>query len=164
MLSIRLKRIGKKKQPQYRLIVTDKKRDPWGKYLESLGNYNPLTDPATINLKTDRIEYWLSQGAQPSNTVYNMLIEQKILKGDKKRIVKISKKRQEKITAAEVEKKEKEEKDAPKEDAPADNTEAPKTESEQAAPVKEKKEETAPDKKEDAPKDEAPVEKTEAKK
>jgi len=79
MLSIRLTRVGKKKQPSYRIIVLDKKKDPWGKYLENLGFYNPRTNPKTIDLKVDRIKYWISKGAQASATVNNMLVDAGIL-------------------------------------------------------------------------------------
>jgi small subunit ribosomal protein S16 len=79
MLSIRLTRIGKKKQPSYRVIVVDKKKDPWGKYLENLGFYNPRTNPKTIDLKVERIKYWISKGAQASATVNNMLVDAGIL-------------------------------------------------------------------------------------
>lgn len=95
MLSIRFTRVGKKKQPSYRLIVVDKHKDPWGKYLELLGNYNPRSKQAV--LKAERIKYWLSVGAQASATVHNLLIKQGIISGIKKRAVKISKARQEKI-------------------------------------------------------------------
>ena len=96
MLSIRLTRMGKKKQPIYRVIVLDKRKDPWGKSLEILGNYNPRTKPSTINLKIERIKYWLSVGAQPSETVHNIFIDQKIIKGQKVRATTISKKRSDK--------------------------------------------------------------------
>lgn len=79
MLSIRLTRIGKKKQPSYRVIVVDKKKDPWGKYLENLGFYNPRTNPKTIDLKIERIKYWISKGAQPSATVNNLLVDAGVL-------------------------------------------------------------------------------------
>mgnify|MGYP001588759154 CR=1 FL=1 len=79
MLSIRLSRIGKKNHPCYRLIVVDKRRDPWGNYLEDLGYYNPMTTPSTINFNAERVKYWVSVGAQPSPTVHNLLIDQKIL-------------------------------------------------------------------------------------
>lgn len=97
MLTIRLTRIGKKKQPSYRFIVSEKARDPWGKALEILGTYNPLTNPASIDLKKDRVEYWLSKGAQTSDTVNNLLIEQGILKGDKKKLAGLSIRRKAKL-------------------------------------------------------------------
>ncbi len=83
MLSIRLRRTGKKKQPQYRIIVLDKRKDPWGKFIENLGNYNPRTKPNTINLKADRIKYWLGIGAQPTATVHNMLVDEKVIDAKK---------------------------------------------------------------------------------
>lgn len=91
MLSIRLSRIGKKKQPHYRVIVVDKKRDPWGKSIEILGSRNPRSKETV--LKEERIKYWLGQGAQPSNTVWNMLVDAEIVKGDKRGVTHISKKR-----------------------------------------------------------------------
>lgn len=91
MLKICLSRVGKKKQPSYRIIVTEKSRDPWGKFLEILGNYNPRTKEK--NLKSERIKYWLSKGAQPSNTVWNMLVNENIVKGAKRKVVSIHKKK-----------------------------------------------------------------------
>ncbi|MFH1173011.1 MAG: 30S ribosomal protein S16 [bacterium] len=83
MLMIRLSRIGKKKQPTYRLIVSDKRRDTNGKSLEILGQYNPRSNPKTITFKADRIKHWLSKGAQPSPTVHNLLVDQKIIEKQK---------------------------------------------------------------------------------
>jgi small subunit ribosomal protein S16 len=97
MLTIRLTRVGKKKQPSYRFIVSEKARDPWGKALEILGFYNPLTNPATIKLETERVQYWISKGAQASDTVRNLLIDQGILSGDKTKLAQISKRRKEKL-------------------------------------------------------------------
>ena len=84
MLTIRLSRVGKKKQPEYRLIINEKTKDPWGDVLEYLGYYNPRTKPATIKFEVERIKYWLSKGAQVSDTVKNILIELNILDGEKK--------------------------------------------------------------------------------
>lgn len=97
MLTIRLSRVGKKKQPSYRLLVSEKSKDPWGKYLENLGTFNPLTDPATINFNVDRIKYWIGKGAQTSDTVWNIFVDQKIVEGAKRLKVKISKKRKAKM-------------------------------------------------------------------
>jgi len=83
MLVIRLSRVGKKNKPEYRLIINEKHKDPWGDALEYLGYYNPRTEPPTVAFKIERIKYWLSQGAQVSNTVRNLLIDEGILK-DKK--------------------------------------------------------------------------------
>lgn len=108
MLSIRLTRVGKKKQPIYRVIVLDKRKDPWGKFIENLGNYNPRTNPRTINLKIDRIKYWLSVGAQPSATVHNFLVDEKII--DAKKVKTTITKKKEK---AKEEKKEVKKEDSP---------------------------------------------------
>jgi len=85
MLSIRLSRTGKKHQPSYRLIVVDKRRDPWGDYLENLGTYNPLTKPKQVKFKADRVNYWIGVGAQPTPTVWNLLVDQKIVTGAKRK-------------------------------------------------------------------------------
>lgn len=102
MLSIRLSRVGKKKQPSYRIIVLDKRKDPWGKYLENLGFYNPRVKPRKIELKEERIKYWLSVGAGPSATVHNLLVDAKIIEGPKKKatIIRKKKKVEEKKEAA----------------------------------------------------------------
>lgn len=69
MVRIRLRRVGMKKQPSYRLVAADKEAPRDGRFLEILGFYNPRTEPATITLKEDRIYDWLSKGAQPSDSV-----------------------------------------------------------------------------------------------
>ncbi|HPN15475.1 MAG TPA: 30S ribosomal protein S16 [bacterium] len=97
MLSIRLTRIGKKKQPEYRFIICEKSRDPWGKALEILGHYNPRTNPGTFTVKKDRIEHWIANGAQCTDTVWNLFVEHGVVKGEKRKNTKISKKRKEKL-------------------------------------------------------------------
>ncbi|MFA5185951.1 MAG: 30S ribosomal protein S16 [Patescibacteria group bacterium] len=97
MVTIRLSRVGKTKQPSYRLIVSEKSKDPWGKYIENLGLYNPLAKPPVIDFKADRVKYWISKGAQASETVWNLLVDQKIVEGAKRLKVKVSKKRKEKL-------------------------------------------------------------------
>ena len=73
MLTIRLARIGKKKRPFYRVIVTEKTRPRNGRFVEIVGTYDPLKTPALIDLKRDRVDYWISKGAQPSDTVRSFL-------------------------------------------------------------------------------------------
>lgn len=73
MVRIRLRRIGAKGQPSYRLVAADKESPRDGRFLEILGFYNPRTEPATIELKEDRIIDWLSKGAQPSDSVEQVL-------------------------------------------------------------------------------------------
>jgi len=72
MVRIRLRRIGGKKQPSYRIVAADKESPRDGRFLENLGFYNPRTDPATIKLKEDRIYEWISNGAQPSESVVKL--------------------------------------------------------------------------------------------
>jgi len=91
MLNIRLSRRGKKKQPVFRLIICEKTKDPWGKYLESLGYYNPRSKE--LSLKADRLNYWIEKGAQPSDSIWNILVEKGIVEGKKRTVTKISKKR-----------------------------------------------------------------------
>lgn len=81
MLTIRLSRVGKKKKPMYRLIISEKAKDPYGRALEILGSYNPFTKD--LQIKTDRVKHWLSKGSQMSATVNNLLIEKKIIEGKK---------------------------------------------------------------------------------
>ena len=73
MLMIRLSRRGARKQPYYRVVVIEKDRARDGRSVEVVGTYNPRTNPASVNLKQDRIEYWRSKGAQLSDTVNRLL-------------------------------------------------------------------------------------------
>lgn len=73
MVRIRLRRQGLKRQPSYRVVVTDQRKARNGKYLENIGHYNPRTRPATEIIQEDRALYWLSVGAQPSDAVRRML-------------------------------------------------------------------------------------------
>ncbi|HLK48365.1 MAG TPA: 30S ribosomal protein S16 [Bryobacteraceae bacterium] len=70
---IRLARFGAKKKPFYRVVVIEKERARNGRNLEVLGQYNPLTTPAVVNLKHDRLEYWTKNGAQMSDTVKRLV-------------------------------------------------------------------------------------------
>ena len=79
MLAIRLSPTGKKGQKFFRVIVSEKTKDVFGDYIELLGNYNPHPNPAQATLNAERIKYWLSQGAQASATVHNLLVDQKII-------------------------------------------------------------------------------------
>ncbi|HDJ23622.1 MAG TPA: 30S ribosomal protein S16 [Candidatus Aminicenantes bacterium] len=73
MVSIRLMRMGAKKRPFYRVIVTDSRSPRESKYKESLGYYNPLKEPAEIKIDLDRLSYWLERGAQASETVQSLI-------------------------------------------------------------------------------------------
>jgi small subunit ribosomal protein S16 len=78
VLAIRLARIGKKKRPFYRVVVTEKTRPRNGRFVEIVGTYDPLKEPAEVKLDAERIKYWLGCGAQPSDTVRSFLRNQKI--------------------------------------------------------------------------------------
>ncbi len=73
MLRIRLYRVGKKKKPSYRIVVADSRAPRDGAFLEIIGHYDPLTDPATVAVKEERAVRWLQQGAQPSDTAAKLL-------------------------------------------------------------------------------------------
>jgi len=90
MLVIRLTRKGKKNQPFFRIAVLDKRRSAkGGRSVEILGYVNPLTKKKS--LKKERILYWIKNGAQPSDTVHNLLVSEKIIKGRKIHVSKIKK-------------------------------------------------------------------------
>jgi small subunit ribosomal protein S16 len=72
-VKIRLARHGAKKKPFYRIVIADSESPRDGKFLENVGTYNPLVDPAQVSLKQDRIKYWIDQGAIPTDTVKNLL-------------------------------------------------------------------------------------------
>ncbi len=73
MVKIRLRRVGAKKQPSYRIVVTDSRAPRDGAYIEAIGFYNPRTEPETVEIKEDRALYWLSVGAQPTEAVARLL-------------------------------------------------------------------------------------------
>lgn len=76
MLMIRLARVGARKQPQYRIVVIEKDRARNGRSIEVVGTYNPRTNPRTVLLKEDRIQYWRSNGAQMSEIVAKLVAKQ----------------------------------------------------------------------------------------
>jgi small subunit ribosomal protein S16 len=73
MLMIRLARFGAKKKPTYRVVVIEKERARDSRSVEVVGHYNPVAQPAVVDLNHDRIQYWISNGAQPSDTVSRLL-------------------------------------------------------------------------------------------
>lgn len=73
MVKIRLRRMGAKKAPFYRIIVADSRAPRDGAFIEELGYYNPLTDPAEVKVDSERAQYWLKNGAQPTDTVRGLL-------------------------------------------------------------------------------------------
>jgi small subunit ribosomal protein S16 len=78
-VKIRLRRLGKKKQPIYKIVAADSRSPRDGKFIEAIGLYNPLTHPSILEINEDRALYWLNNGAQPTNTVRNLLSQKGIL-------------------------------------------------------------------------------------
>lgn len=73
MVRIRLRRVGAKKQPSYRVVVADSRSPRDGRFIENIGFYNPRTEPPIVEINEERALYWLSQGAQPSDAVARLL-------------------------------------------------------------------------------------------
>ena len=80
LVTMRLTRIGSKKRPYYRIVVIDKRRARNGRFLEVLGQYNPIASPVQMEINSERAQYWLSKGAQPSETVQSILRKKEIVK------------------------------------------------------------------------------------
>jgi len=75
-VKIRLARHGAKKRPFYRIVVADSESPRDGRFIETVGTYNPLPDPEVVTLKDERIKYWMDQGAKPTDTVRSILKKQ----------------------------------------------------------------------------------------
>lgn len=90
MLKIRLSRVGRKNRAQFRVTLSDSRRAPDGKFIEILGHYNPFSNEKVFN--KERVEYWISKGAQPSPTIHNFLVDAGIIKGEKVTVWKAKKK------------------------------------------------------------------------
>ena len=73
MVKIRLRRMGAKKAPYYRVVVADSRSPRDGRFIEELGIYDPMAEGSTLNLDVERVKYWISQGAQPTDTVRGLL-------------------------------------------------------------------------------------------
>ena len=89
MVKIRLRRVGTKKKPQYRLVVADSRSPRDGAFIEIIGHYNPLTDPETVVIAEDKARYWLERGAQPTDTAARLLTKAGIIEESKARKGKI---------------------------------------------------------------------------
>jgi len=86
MLAIKLKRIGKKHQASFRIIISEKRSKVGGRYVEDLGWLNPKTKE--FNIKKERVGYWLKNGVQPTDTVYNLLVKSGVIGGPKRPVHK----------------------------------------------------------------------------
>ena len=78
-VKLRLRRMGKKRQPIYKVVAADERSPRDGKFIEAIGLYNPITNPATVDINEERVLYWLGVGAQPTTTVRNLLSKKGIL-------------------------------------------------------------------------------------
>ena len=136
MLVIRLFRVGKKNQPCFKIVVIDKRKAPRsGVFVEEVGFWDPLTKQRV--LKKERIQYWLSVGAKPSDTIYNMLVSEGILKG--KKVIKHKKAKKKEEGAVPEKKAEAVASEEKKEEVPTQEAEStPKEEKKQEAPKEEK--------------------------
>ena len=78
-VKIRLRRMGAKKAPFYRVVVADSRYPRNGRFIEEVGTYSPLTDPATVNIDAEAVKKWISNGAQPTDTVKALLKKSNII-------------------------------------------------------------------------------------
>ncbi|HXH70112.1 MAG TPA: 30S ribosomal protein S16 [Pyrinomonadaceae bacterium] len=132
MLGISLMRMGAKKKPFYRIVVKEKRSKRDGKYLENVGTYNPMADPAEVKLVHDRIQYWMSVGAQPTETVASLIKHNPVQTEEEKEAAV-----QAKAAKAEAEKAARaEEKKAKAAKLEAERAEAAKAEADKAAAEK----------------------------
>lgn len=169
MLRIRLTRIGKKKQPSFRIVVAEHRRAVKGKFNEILGHYHPYLNPKQLKINQERVKFWLEKGAEPSKTVAALLRQKEILAPlSKEEFLKLQKKRPKREERrakkeAEAESKDKKEKPAPAkagvEKAPSKEGEKPESKKEdkpkeekKPTPPVDKEESKAKDKKTEEPK------------
>ena len=129
MVKIRLRRVGAKKKPSYRMVAADSQAPLDGAFIEILGHYDPLTDPETVVIDEEKARYWLSQGAQPTDIAARLLAKAGIIEESRARKEKIeagittkSKASKKKTTAGITEKPE-----TSKEEPEASITEKPET-------------------------------------
>ncbi len=88
MIRIRLSRFGRRNRPSYRIVVSDTRKDTKADYLENLGYYDPVAQPKQCKINKERVEYWLSVGAQMSPTVHNLMVDNGVIQGPKVKATK----------------------------------------------------------------------------
>lgn len=81
MLKLRLRRMGAKRQPSYRIVVAESSSPRDGRFVETIGIYNPKTEPMTLRVDNERAKYWLDRGAQPTDTVRSLLVRTGVVEG-----------------------------------------------------------------------------------
>jgi small subunit ribosomal protein S16 len=140
MVKIRLRRVGAKKKPSYRVVVADSRAPRDGAFISIIGHYNPLTDPETIVIDEEKARHWLEQGAQPTDTVARLLAKAGIIEKSEARKEKIEagiaakpKASRKKAKTGVTEKSE-----TSKEEPEASITEEPEASEEQTETIKEK--------------------------
>ena len=84
MIKLRLRRMGAKKRPSYRIVAADSRSPRDGAFIEIVGIYDPITEPATVRLNAERIQHWLSVGAQPTETVRHLIQREGLLPAPEK--------------------------------------------------------------------------------
>ena len=84
MVKIRLKRMGMKKMPFYRLVVTDSRNPRDGRFIEEIGYYDPMTEPATVKIDVESAKQWLKNGAQPTDTVKSLFVANEVIPAGKR--------------------------------------------------------------------------------
>ncbi|MBA4184232.1 MAG: 30S ribosomal protein S16 [Acidobacteria bacterium] len=157
MLGISLMRMGAKKKPFYRIVVKEKRSKRDGKYLENVGTYNPMVNPAEVDLKHERIQYWISVGAQPTETVASLIKHNPVQTEEEKAEAMQTRAAQaeaEKTAKAEAAKAQSEAKKAEAARVEAEKAEAKKAEEAKAEAEKAEAEAAETDKPEDAPTEE----------
>lgn len=153
MLTIRLTRIGKKNKPQYRILVQEKSRATASRYIEQVGFYNPHSRENQVELKKERIKYWISKGAKASPTVHNMLVKHSLIQGKAIPLGRPKKKKTEIEEDAKTESTESKVKEQPA----VQKTEEASSEPKPKKTTEEKKEEPEEPKEESVKKEEMPV-------
>jgi len=78
-VKIRLRRMGAKKSPFYRIVIADSKYPRDGRFIEEIGHYNPMLEPSCIKINAEKVKKWLSNGAQPTNTVRRLLRKSEVI-------------------------------------------------------------------------------------
>ena len=79
MVRIRLRRIGAKKKPFYRIVIADQRQSRNGRFIETIGTYDPTLEPPAVKIDAERVKYWLGNGAQPSETAHKLLAKQGLM-------------------------------------------------------------------------------------
>ena len=153
MLTIRLARSGAKKRPFYHVSVADSRMPRDGRFVERVGYYNPIASGQEVRLELDieRIDYWISQGAQPSDRVLNLLKQNKETPEQTEKRLAIKETKRQKKLAKKLADKEPIAEEAPEEEAPAEEAPAEEVPAEEAAPAEEAStEEESEDKEKDS--------------